>query len=95
MYAQQPGGCGCYRFQNNEDLVTRVPARVMGYSHVGKCLYIDEDEKIHRDPGFWFKFVDLVQGAVDTVATEKSFEGIKDHNIAAYLKAIKEWEVDD
>ncbi len=88
-------GSRCYRFQNNEDLVTRVPARLMGYSHVGKCLYIDEDKKIHRDPGFWFKFVDLVQRAVDVVATEKSFEGIKDHNIAAYLEAIEEWDVDD
>ena len=29
-----------FRFHNNNDLVTRVPARVMGYSHVGSYMYI-------------------------------------------------------
>ncbi len=31
----------CHRFLNNEDIVTRVPSRLMGYGHVGNCLYID------------------------------------------------------
>ncbi|PON15842.1 lipase [Candidatus Entotheonella serta] len=28
-----------FRFQNNNDIVTRVPARLMGYSHVGTFIY--------------------------------------------------------
>lgn len=86
-------GSRCFRFQNNEDLVTRVPARLMGYSHVGRCHYIDADRAIHTDPGFWFKFVDMVEGAVETLTTEKGFEGIKDHDIDDYLKAIEEWNL--
>lgn len=79
----------CYRFQNNEDIVTRVPARLMGYSHVGNCLYIDEKGTIHCDPGFWFKFMDVVEGAVDTIREEGSLGAIKDHDIQKYMDAVK------
>ena len=32
-----------FRFQNNNDIVTRAPARASGYSHVGSFVYISED----------------------------------------------------
>jgi len=45
-----------FRFQNNNDIVTRVPARLMGYSHVGKFVYISEDMQLSSDLGFWYRY---------------------------------------
>ena len=81
-----------FRFHNNNDIVTRVPARLMGYSHVGNYLYITEEKEIYREVGFWFKFLDQVDGAVKDVK-EKGFDGIKDHNINEYLSAIEKWNI--
>ena len=83
----------CHRFQNNEDIVTRIPARLMGYSHVGNCLYIDQDKVIHKDPGFWFRFLDVVEGAVDTIIEKGSLGAIEDHDIQKYMDAVNEWDV--
>ena len=80
-----------FRFHNNNDIVTRVPARLMGYSHVGDYLYITEEKEIHREVGFWFRFLDQIDGAVKDVK-EKGFDGIKDHDMNEYLKAIKNWD---
>ena len=80
-----------FRFHNNNDLVTRVPARLMGYSHIGTYLYISEEEKIHEEPGFWFKFMDYFDGAVSALR-EKGIDGIEDHNMDKYLKAIEKWD---
>lgn len=40
-----------YRFQNNNDIVTRIPARIMGYSHVGKFVYISDKKRLSTDSG--------------------------------------------
>lgn len=86
-----------YRFQNNQDIVTRVPSRLMGYSHVGRCLYIDADGAIHSDSGFWFRFLDFVDGAFDALREKlrevKSTEGIiDDHVIDRYVERMQLWE---
>ena len=80
-----------FRFHNDNDLVTRVPARVMGYSHVGSYLYISEEQKLNDDPGFWFRFVDYVDGALDAFM-EKGIDGVEDHSMDKYLAAIKKWD---
>ncbi len=79
-----------YRFHNNNDIVTRVPARLMGYSHVGEYLYISEEKNIHNDPGFWFRFVDCFDGAF-AAATEAGIDAIEDHSMDKYLARIQEW----
>lgn len=80
-----------FRFQNNNDIVSRVPARAMGYSHVGNFVYISEDQKmLSSDAGFWFRFLDQVRGAVDDLG-DMNFDGVKDHAMADYLKAIEDW----
>ena len=83
-----------FRFHNNNDIVTRVPARVMGYSHVGEYLYIAQEGTIHPEPGFWFKFVDFVDGSVSALK-EKGFDYIEDHDMANYLAAIEQWNMVD
>ncbi len=83
----------CFRFQNNNDLVTRVPARLMGYSHVGTYLYISQEVELHNDPGFWFRFVDYFDGALED-ALKLGIDGIKDHDMANYLRAVEKWDCD-
>ncbi len=80
-----------FRFQNNNDIVTRVPSRMMGYSHVGSYIYISEKEKLHDDPGFWFRFLDYHRGALKDF-TEFGFDGVKDHEMANYLAAVEKWK---
>lgn len=80
-----------FRFHNNNDIVTRVPARLMGYSHVGKCIYISEDKSLHDEPGLWFQFLDAIDGALKAFK-EKGIDGIEDHNIDKYLNAISSWK---
>ena len=82
-----------FRFQNNNDIVTRVPARFMGYSHVGKFLYISEEKKICDDPGFWFQFLDAVDGYKEALK-EKGVDAIEDHNMDNYLAAIEKWDLE-
>ena len=81
-----------HRFHNNNDIVTRVPARLMGYSHVGSYLYISEEKEIHPEVGFWFKFLDYFDGAF-SAAKESGIDGVEDHKMEHYLAAIKAWDI--
>ena len=81
-----------FRFHNNNDIVTRAPARMMGYSHVGSYLYISEEKEIHREPGFWFKFLDYFDGALSALR-EAGIDGVKDHNMDRYLEAVTAWNL--
>lgn len=83
-----------FRFHNNNDIVTRVPSRLMGYSHVGSYLYISSEKQIRREPGHWFKFLDIVEGALEAVR-EKGIDGVEDHSMDKYLAAILEWNFTD
>ena len=84
-----------FRFQNNNDIVTRIPARLMNYSHVGQCLYITEDKEIHTDPGFWFRFLDLKSGAVeavkDSLFLNESIDLLEDHAMESYIEGLQSW----
>ena len=82
-----------YRFHNNNDLVTRVPARLMGYAHVGTYIYITQEGDMRQNPGEWFRFVDSVDGAFDDFM-KKGIDGIKDHDMGNYLSAVDRWEWD-
>nr|WP_285817728.1 lipase family protein [Echinimonas agarilytica] len=80
-----------FRFHNNNDIVTRVPTRSMGYSHAGSYLYIDQDLKLHRDPSNWLKFLDWVEGALEAIH-ESGIDAVTDHHIDHYIHALKRWE---
>jgi triacylglycerol lipase len=83
-------GWKTFRFQNNADIVTRVPARLMGYSHVGRFVYIDDNKKVSADKGFWYTFLDTVRSAMNDLL-EVGLEGVKDHSISAYVEALESW----
>lgn len=80
-----------FRFQNNADIVTRIPARISGYSHVGNLYYIDSRGHISTDVKWWLRFLDT---AVDITTNLGRFESIDDHNIRHYADAIGAWNQD-
>ena len=81
-----------FRFHNNNDIVTRAPARMMGYSHIGRYLYISSEQQIHQEVGLWFKFVDYVDGAVSALL-EEGIDLVEDHDIDKYLAAVTKWDL--
>ena len=83
-------GARTFRFQNNNDIVSRIPARAMGYRHVGGFVYITEGGTLVRDVGFWYKFLDAVTGVVADIGTV-GLDSIKDHRMTNYIKAISKW----
>ena len=62
----------------------------MGYSHVGNCIYNSQENQLCCSPGFWFKFLDAIDGALDAFR-EKGVDAIEDHDINDYLQAITDW----
>ena len=71
----------CFRFVNNNDIVTRVPLRVMGYSHVGTFLYFDKQGELSSDRGHWFRFLDSVEGRIADLG-RLGPDDAKDHSMA-------------
>ena len=77
-----------YRLVNNEDLVTRVPPRAVGYEHVGEMVYIDDTGRLQRDIGFWYRFLNLVaNAAADFKQAAKTT--VRDHSMALYCEHLK------
>lgn len=79
-----------FRFENNNDIVTKVPSRFTGYSHVGTHLYISEEKKITLNPGLRYIVMDYVDGFFSALS-QPGFDGIQDHDMNNYLSAIKDW----
>lgn len=83
-----------FRFVNNNDIVTRVPTRAMGYTHVGSFRYIDTDGALHEDLSYWQTFLDRVTGRIEDFLEVFRLnlvpDGIGDHSMTdGYLAQIK------
>lgn len=77
-----------FRFQNQNDIVTRIPQRIMGYSHVGQFIYLDQHGNMSNDVHWWYRFVDSTKGILEDVF-EKGLDGIKDHNMSDYVAILE------
>jgi len=83
-----------FRFHNNNDIVPRLPARIMNFEHTGKLIYITEDLKLDANPARWDRFLERVRGIIQDVV-DRDFvpDGIEDHNIVeGYIKGISTWK---
>ncbi len=77
-----------FRFVNNNDIVTRVPGRATGCSHVGTFLYFDRNHVLHDDLSWWYRFLDGVQGSVDNLGHLEP-DQIRDHSMEdGYLAGL-------
>ncbi|MBI2313733.1 MAG: lipase family protein [Betaproteobacteria bacterium] len=78
----------CFRFVNNNDLVTRVPPRASGFSHVGTFLYFDRDGKLQDDPGFWYRFLDGMKARIEDLG-ELGPDALRDHRMDGYVTLLE------
>lgn len=76
-----------YRIVNNNDVVTRVPGRLMMFSHVGHFLYIDTEKNLHDDIHWWHQFVDTFEGKIEALM-EKGLDYISDHSMSEYIEGL-------
>lgn len=83
-------GSSIYHVINNNDIVTRVPTRLMGYGHVQNINlnYLDESEMLHHDISWWERFKDRVKGRIYDFG-ELGTDGIKDHSISEIQRIWK------
>ena len=81
-----------YRFQNNNDVVCKVPFWIMGYRHHGKNVYIGYNGKIAK-MNMWRRFIDSMRGRLKAWSKWQLFDGIYDHNITSYTKRVKGYDV--
>jgi len=83
-----------YRIVNNCDIVTRIPIRLTGYSHVGQLIYIDSNGKLHIDDAtsMWATFWDRVEGKLEDFYHLNVLGGINDHLIEEYIKVLTKGE---
>ncbi len=77
-----------FRVVNNEDLVTRVPPRLLGFKHVGNLIYFDADGNLQRDVGFWQRFLSTVANAVEDYK-KAARTAVSDHSMELYLQRFQ------
>jgi triacylglycerol lipase len=91
-----------FRFVNDADVVTRVPTRKMGYSHVGQFLYLDARGQFSTDLHHWnallsrievelSEFGELLTGrrrGLRSILRAAAPRQIADHAMAEYISKI-------
>ena len=77
-----------FRFVNNNDAVTRLPFRSMGYRHIGTSKYINHDFLIHHDISPWQMLLDNIEGRLEEIG-KPGTDGVKDHDMSLYLHALE------
>lgn len=76
--------CPHLRFMNNNDIVCRIPPAWLGFRHHGEMIYFNALGD--RQPKPTWK--DLFLGVLNSWKRWKFFDGIVDHGIPNYVKAI-------
>ncbi len=83
-------GARTFRFVNHDDVVTRVPQRIMGYDHLGTLKYFDHDGKLQDALSFWEAFLDRVRGTWQDLLSP-DMEGLNDHPIDRYIEHLRKY----
>lgn len=83
-----------FRFVNDNDLVTRVPPRVLGFSHVGTIKYFTDAGRLEGDVSWWKMFLDRWTFHLDGLL-DGAIEGAQDHSMTAYRQLVEAAMGDD
>src|SRR5262249_10255307 len=82
-----------FRYVNDEDIVTRVPPREIGYWHTGVDEFIGAGGTIHEDPVWWQIFIDNIQVGLEKMhemqMSAPDIPMITDHLIGNYIMQIE------
>ena len=84
-----------YRFRNNNDIVTRVPPRWLGFKHHGEMKYFDYKDMINTGSGSWFMFRNWIMGLYRSLFSLKTWDSFSDHDISTYYKLCKNQMIDN
>ena len=84
-------GVNHHRFVNNNDIVTRVPMRVMGYVHHGTEHYMNAHGEIWEGFKPWRRFKDRMRGMWMGLKT-LSIDNFSDHSMVNYIENISKWK---
>ena len=82
-----------YRFQNNNDVVCKVPFWMMGYRHHGTNVYMNYKGKVVKYR-WWRRMIDNLRGRLRALFKFQLFDGIYDHNISTYASRLKDVVLD-
>ncbi|MBP9854688.1 MAG: lipase family protein [Candidatus Omnitrophica bacterium] len=84
-----------FRFVYDEDVVTRVPPRILGYEHVGTVRYIDRKGVLQYNNVTWKRWLDRTE-SVTIRSLDRYRElkhqypgGLHDHGMYSYIRYIK------
>ena len=84
-------GVNHHRFVNNNDIVTRVPMRVMGYVHHGTEHYMNAHGEIWEGFKPWRRFKDRMRGMWMGLRN-LSIDNFSDHSMVNYIENISKWK---
>ena len=76
--------CPHLRFMNNNDIVCRIPPSWLGFRHHGEMIYFGRNGNKQDNP----TWSDMFYGMLNSWKRFKFFDGIVDHGMPNYVKAI-------
>ena len=82
-----------YRFQNNNDMVSKVPFWMMGFRHHGTNVYMNYKGRVVKYR-WWRRMIDSMRGRLRALLKFQLFDGIYDHDISAYTNRLKDVVLD-
>ena len=77
-----------YRFVNSNDVVPKVPLKIMGYKHYGNLQYINYYGDF-RNATVWQRTKDQFRARFSNWCKFKFFDGLTDHVIHSYLGKLE------
>ena len=81
----------CYRFRNNNDIVTRVPPEWIGYTHKSdELFYFDVDGLPRRGFSRGFMFMQWLKGTYRGFMRDKTWDAFADHSMGDYYNLCKQ-----
>ena len=75
-----------FRMVNNNDLVTRIPPRSFGFSHLGSFKYFTDEGNLEHHIGWWDLFLDSWQGHIHEIFSGDI--GFGDHSMTGYRELV-------